>query len=166
MVKTFNVTYFSNSYLLLSLLFGISLVGVLGCAQLYFVWAFVIVVAESEWGFKALRLSANLVKETNWDSKRLVLSYLLSAWHSCLGLWLLPWMVIRDVIGWFELIIVVLVCMHCTYNIMTLLIIGNTVLYVYCKDLVSGVSGKGYVSLPSDVDGEKVPQVVAVEYAC
>lgn len=164
----FAIEYNSNSFMLLCALLGTAL----GLFIIYFhvTWslAYVIVVAESKWGFEPLWRSSYLVKGMRSVSLSLMLFF-----GILIGFWV--WMNSNDVMhfdavdGWkswpFGLQVVI------GTSLLTLLLLqntaANTVLYMYCKALHGELAieiveefAREYVSLP--FDDEKVPHVVTV----
>lgn len=143
---------------------------VLVCLLVHWAMAFAIVVAESEWGFKALRRSANLVRGMKWASLWMLLIFLLCGWN----FWPPAKMIFSGgSIDWSGLTQTVLNSM-CVTAFMLNYVSANTVLYIFCKALHGELGffeigadefGNKYISLPLDDDNENVPQVVTVAHA-
>lgn len=166
----FNVDNDSNCYIWLSVLFMIGLGLVLVCLLVHWAMASAIVVAESEWGFKALRRSANLVRGMKSASLLIVL---LSGWFSYYLIWPAKMIFSGGSIDWMELTRTVLNSI-CAAFFMLNYVSANTVLYIFCKALHGELGffeigadefGNKYISLPLDDDTENVPQDVTVAHA-
>lgn len=165
----FNVEYESDCYNWLQLVVMIALVLALISFQVHCGLAYVIVVAESKWGFAPLWRSAKLVK-----GMRLV------------SLWLLLFLSVTVVFplllssapmvnfsGGFDLwrsgAFILLTVSNSSFVTLFMLVnfSANTVLYMYCKALhgelafdIAEEFAREYVSLPFDND--KVPHIVTI----
>ncbi|KAI3707647.1 hypothetical protein L6452_26274 [Arctium lappa] len=151
----------SIHFMWFSAVIGATLLAILIYFQVHWSLAFVIVVAESKWGFALLMQSSYLTKGMRSVSLSLLLYY------GVFGA-LMVLIYTNSELSYPRSWPTVLLTIVCSYFLMMFMLMsaaGNTVLYMYCKALhgelaIEVVEQFAYVNLPSD--DEKVPLTITV----
>ncbi|GMN41921.1 hypothetical protein TIFTF001_011135 [Ficus carica] len=149
----FHITVYSPYFLASCMAAAILFTSVVTYLHANWSLASVIVVAESTWGFEALKRSASLIK----GRRRLFLSVSYVLWFSQVMLVLSTnhfWLSTSDIVWkqFFLLVATQVLMMSISLTLSQLFcIVANTVLYVYCKAIHDGEEFPGpaeYVRLP------------------
>ncbi|KAI3733683.1 hypothetical protein L6452_13133 [Arctium lappa] len=160
----FVINHNSIHFMWFSAAVGVILLAILIYFQVNWSLAFVIVVAESKWGFAPLMRSSYLTKGMRSVSLSLLLYY------GVFGA-LMVLIYTNSVLSYPRSWPTVLLTTLCSYFLMMFMLMStasNTVLYMYCKALHGELAIEiaeqfAYINLPSD--DEKVPLIVTVAAA-
>ncbi|KAL7590678.1 hypothetical protein Lser_V15G37413 [Lactuca serriola] len=147
-----------TSFMWVSIALGAMLIGILIYFQMNWCLALTVVVAESKWGFAALRRSWCLVKGMRSVSLSLLLYYLI-------GNGLLAWVSSKPVYDHHNSVFITMLGSFFLMMCLLASTVANAVLYMHCKSFhgefaLEVAEGFDYINLP--VDDEKVIHVVTV----